>query len=34
MGKVDMKRQMLNGFRMESLGAKVVAVTSRQQTLK
>ena len=34
MGKVDMERQMLNVFRMESLGAKVVAVTAGQQTLK
>ncbi|HKL21172.1 MAG TPA: tryptophan synthase subunit beta, partial [Tichowtungia sp.] len=34
MGKVDMERQALNVFRMESLGAKVVAVTAGQQTLK
>lgn len=34
MGKVDMERQALNVFRMESLGAKVVPVTAGQQTLK
>jgi len=34
MGKVDMERQALNVFRMESLGAKVVSVTAGQQTLK
>ncbi len=34
MGKVDMERQALNVFRMESLGAKVVVVTAGQQTLK
>jgi tryptophan synthase beta chain len=34
MGKVDMERQALNVFRMESLGAKVIAVTAGQQTLK
>ncbi len=34
MGAVDMERQALNVFRMESLGAKVVAVTVGQQTLK
>ena len=34
MGKVDMERQALNVFRMESLGATVVPVTSGQQTLK
>ena len=34
MGKVDMERQALNVFRMESLGAKVVPVTVGQQTLK
>ena len=34
MGKVDMQRQALNVFRMESLGAKVVEVTAGQQTLK
>ena len=34
MGKVDMERQALNVFRMESLGAKVVPVTIGQQTLK
>jgi len=34
MGKVDMERQALNVFRMESLGAEVVAVTAGQQTLK
>jgi len=34
MGKVDMERQSLNVFRMESLGAKVVPVTVGQQTLK
>ena len=34
MGKVDMERQALNVFRMESLGATVVAVTVGQQTLK
>ena len=34
MGKVDMQRQALNVFRMESLGAKVVPVTIGQQTLK
>jgi tryptophan synthase beta chain len=34
MGKVDMERQALNVFRMESLGAEVVSVTAGQQTLK
>ncbi|MFC1468167.1 tryptophan synthase subunit beta [Verrucomicrobiota bacterium] len=34
MGAVDMQRQALNVFRMESLGAKVVPVTVGQQTLK
>jgi tryptophan synthase beta chain len=34
MGKVDMERQLLNVFRMESLGATVVPVTVGQQTLK
>lgn len=34
MGKEDMKRQSLNVFRMEMLGAKVVAATSGTQTLK
>ena len=34
MGAVDMKRQALNVARMEQLGAKVVAVTAGQQTLK
>lgn len=34
MGKEDMKRQALNVFRMEMLGAKVVAATSGTQTLK
>ncbi|MCF7817147.1 MAG: tryptophan synthase subunit beta [Kiritimatiellales bacterium] len=34
MGKVDMERQSLNVFRMESLGATVVPVTVGQQTLK
>jgi len=34
MGKVDMHRQALNVFRMESLGATVVPVTAGQQTLK
>ncbi|MDF7807720.1 tryptophan synthase subunit beta [Pontiellaceae bacterium B12219] len=34
MGAVDMERQSLNVFRMESLGAKVVPVTVGQQTLK
>jgi len=34
MGKVDMERQALNVFRMESLGASVVPVTVGQQTLK
>ncbi len=34
MGKVDMERQALNVFRMESLGATVVPVTIGQQTLK
>ncbi len=34
MGEVDMARQALNVFRMESLGAKVVAVTAGQKTLK
>ncbi len=34
MGKVDMERQALNVFRMESLGTKVVPVTAGQQTLK
>ncbi len=34
MGKVDMERQALNVFRMESLGATVVGVTAGQQTLK
>ncbi|MDA3731763.1 tryptophan synthase subunit beta [Niameybacter massiliensis] len=34
MGKEDMKRQALNVFRMEMLGAKVVPATSGTQTLK
>jgi tryptophan synthase beta chain len=34
MGKVDMERQALNVFRMQSLGARVVPVTVGQQTLK
>ena len=34
MGRVDMERQALNVFRMESLGATVVPVTAGQQTLK
>lgn len=34
MGKVDMERQALNVFRMELLGAKVVAVESGQARLK
>jgi tryptophan synthase beta chain len=34
MGSVDMERQALNVFRMESLGATVVPVTVGQQTLK
>ncbi len=34
MGKVDIKRQELNVFRMQLLGAKVIPVTSGSQTLK
>jgi tryptophan synthase beta chain len=34
MGEIDTKRQALNVFRMELLGAKVVAVTSGTATLK
>ncbi|QQE80185.1 tryptophan synthase subunit beta [Alicyclobacillus sp. SO9] len=34
MGEVDTKRQALNVFRMELLGAKVVAATSGNRTLK
>lgn len=34
MGEVDIKRQALNVFRMELLGAKVVSVTSGTKTLK
>jgi len=34
MGRVDMARQALNVFRMQALGAEVVAVTAGQQTLK
>ena len=34
MGEVDMKRQALNVARMQFLGAKVVAVTAGQATLK
>ncbi len=34
MGAVDMERQALNVFRMRLMGAKVVAVTAGQQTLK
>ena len=34
MGEVDMERQALNVFRMESLGATVVPVTIGQKTLK
>jgi tryptophan synthase beta chain len=34
MGRVDMERQALNVFRMNSLGATVVPVTAGQQTLK
>ena len=34
MGKIDMKRQEANVFRMELLGAKVIPVESGSQTLK
>lgn len=34
MGEVDIKRQELNVFRMEILGAKVIPVTSGSRTLK
>ena len=34
MGAVDMERQALNVFRMRLMGAKVIAVTAGQQTLK
>ncbi|HTY13823.1 MAG TPA: tryptophan synthase subunit beta [Candidatus Omnitrophota bacterium] len=34
MGAVDVKRQALNVYRMQLLGAKVVSVTSGSQTLK
>src|SRR6267154_2371349 len=34
MGKVDMERQELNGYRMKMLGAEVVPVKAGQQTLK
>ncbi|MDV2687680.1 tryptophan synthase subunit beta, partial [Alkalihalophilus lindianensis] len=34
MGEEDIKRQALNVFRMELLGAKVVGVTSGSATLK
>ena len=34
MGEVDTKRQALNVFRMELLGAQVIPVTSGQKTLK
>lgn len=34
MGEIDMQRQALNVFRMESLGATVVPVTAGQRTLK
>jgi tryptophan synthase beta chain len=34
MGAVDMERQALNVFRMRLMGARVVAVTAGQQTLK
>lgn len=34
MGEVDVKRQALNVFRMELLGAKVVSVSSGNKTLK
>jgi tryptophan synthase beta chain len=34
MGSEDIKRQELNVFRMEMMGARVVAATSGQQTLK
>ena len=34
MGEVDTQRQQLNVFRMELLGAKVVAVTDGLRTLK
>src|SRR5690606_1104411 len=34
MGEEDIKRQQLNVFRMELLGAKVVSVTSGSRTLK
>ena len=34
MGKLDVKRQALNVFRMELLGAKVIPVESGSQTLK
>ena len=34
MGEVDTKRQALNVFRMELMGAKVIPVTSGTRTLK
>lgn len=34
MGAVDCERQKLNVFRMNTLGAKAVAVQDRQRTLK
>ncbi|MGL1932045.1 MAG: tryptophan synthase subunit beta [Desulfotalea sp.] len=34
MGKVDIERQKLNVFRMQMMGAKVIAAESGQQTLK
>lgn len=34
MGEIDVKRQEINVFRMELLGAKVVSVTSGSKTLK
>ncbi len=34
MGRIDMERQALNVFRMESLGARVEPVSTGQQTLK
>lgn len=34
MGEVDIERQKLNVFRMQMMGAKVVAATSGQRTLK
>jgi tryptophan synthase beta chain len=34
MGEIDVKRQALNVFRMEMLGAKVISATSGQRNLK